>query len=267
MTDRRLKFFGAYAARLSTEQLCSGSAAIVSPWDENVDFRADELANCRDAAYTALTTVILDLLSESVVAQGSILDAGCGLGYLADSMVAAGFRVIGVDPSRHSIGYAMKRFDTIRVPTQTDAIGFHTQTIELYATDPHNTGRHDAVIANMVMHTTPQLDAFVESAAQVLRPGGRFIATIPHPCFFLASKKTAYVPFNYSENCGFLIPFRIQGGRTHPEPVPYFQHTLQDYSEAMHRAGLSDLRIREPQQIGKGRRYDIAIFESRKCIG
>lgn len=236
--------------------LSPDDSVLVGPWDANVEFRGDELANKGDAAYRALTSLILDLLSECISAGERVLDAGCGLGYLAASMAAAGYQVEGVDASRLSIDYAKKRFSTTR---------FHAQTIEQFATRPNRVGRKDAVVANMVLHTTPRLDTFITSVVKVLKPGGTFIASIPHPCFFLGTKDSLSIPFSYSVCRGFLIPFRIHGGRTHPELVPYFQRTVGAYTEALYKAGLTDLRIREPQYVGEGREHDIlAIFASRK---
>jgi 2-polyprenyl-3-methyl-5-hydroxy-6-metoxy-1,4-benzoquinol methylase len=234
------------------ESLDPGSPALTSPWDANIDFRADELANDNDVAYSALTTLVLNLLSESVPMRGAVLDAGCGLGYLANSMVTAGYRVVGVDPSRQSIGYAKKMFSTI---------DFYAETLEIHASESQNAERFDAVVANMVMHATPKLAAFVASAAEMLKPGGSLIATIPHPCFFLPGKD--FASFDYSKRRGFIIPFRIHGGRTHPEPVPYFQRTLQDYSDALRVAGFTNFWIREPQRINNGRHDMLAISVSR----
>lgn len=252
----RANMFEAHSERLPPEYITSGSSMVIAPWDQNVDFRADELSNNRDSAYIGLMALVLELLTQTVSKTGSVLDAGCGLGYLSDAIATAGFHVVGVDPSRHSIEYATKRFNTI---------DFHTRTLEQYAADDRNASHFDAVVANMVMHATPQLDTFVTSAARVLRPGGSFIVTVPHPCFFLTRVKAASAPPDYSEQCGLMIPFRIHGGRAHPEHVPYFHRTIETYSEAINRAGLKDLRIREPRQIGNSRRHDmLAIFASRR---
>ena len=175
--------------------------------------------------------LVLGFLKQTAAANGSVLDAGCGLGHLTDAIAAAGSHAVGVDPSCHSIDYATKKFS---------AISFITQTLELYLSDDRNVKRFDAVVANMVMHATPQLDMFATSAARALRPGGSFVATIPHPCFFLTGKKMASAPFDYTEHYGLMIPFRINGGRTHPELVPYFHRTIETHCEAMSRAGLSD---------------------------
>jgi 2-polyprenyl-3-methyl-5-hydroxy-6-metoxy-1,4-benzoquinol methylase len=256
MTHQLDRTPGMQAKYLHVQSLAPEESALHASWDTNVDSRADELANHRDRAYADLTELLLGLLAERIPADGSILDAGCGLGYMANSMVAAGYRVEGVDPSRLSIDYAKKSFGNIE---------FSAQTIEQYASDCAHASRHDAVVANMVLHTTPQLHAFVASSAKALKKEGSFIASIPHPFFFISTKESVSIPLDYSVTRGFAIPFRINGGRTHPAPVPYFQRTLADYSEALHRAGISDLRIREPQRVGHGRCYDIlAIFASRK---
>jgi SAM-dependent methyltransferase len=222
------------------ELLDSSSPLLVGPWDANVDFRADELDNGRDAAYVRLTSLVLDHLSRHVPAGAIVLDAGCGLGYLANSMAWAGYYVDGIDCSLQSISHARKKFPEI---------SFRTSAMENYATGPQCRGRYDAVVANMVLHATPRISTFIESVIQVLRPGGTVIAIIPHPQFFLHRKKLAPPTLGDSDRVGFFIPFRICGGRTHPEHVPYFQRPLHDYRDEMLRAGLINVWIR-PAKVG-----------------
>jgi SAM-dependent methyltransferase len=199
--------------------------------------------------------MVLSLLSESIDHGGRVLDAGCGLGYLANSIASAGYQVEAVDPSSQSIEYARKNFPRIK---------FQSQTAETHAADWRNIAQYDAVVANMVMHATPQITTFITSVSELLKPGGSFIATIPHPCFFLPARNFVPMPFNYSNRRGLLIPFKIHGGRTHPEPVPYFQRTLQDYSDALRSSGLDSLWIREPQRVGDEHNNTLALLASRK---
>jgi 2-polyprenyl-3-methyl-5-hydroxy-6-metoxy-1,4-benzoquinol methylase len=245
------------AKHLDRDSLDPDDHALVDSWDANVDFRADELANHADSAYEVLTTLLLDALSGLTSADSPVLDAGCGLGYLANSMAASGYTVEGVDPSRLSIEYAKKTFDSIK---------FSAQTIEQLASDYSHNASYGAVVANMVLHSTPKLDAFVAAAAKLIEPKGSLLASIPHPCFFLYTKNPTYSLFDYSAAQGFMMPFRIHGGRTHPEPVPYFQRTLEDYSTALHRAGFTNLQIQEPRQVGGGRHHDVVLLVASRKV-
>jgi 2-polyprenyl-3-methyl-5-hydroxy-6-metoxy-1,4-benzoquinol methylase len=238
------------------ELLDSCSPLLVGPWDANVDFRADELANGRDTAYARLTSLVLDHLARNVRAGGIVLDAGCGLGYVSNSIVSAGYRVEGIDCSQQSISHARKKFS---------AIIFRTSAIEDFASHPQSQVRYDAVVANMVLHATPRISSFMESVRRVLKPGGTVIATIPHPRFFLLRKKLAPATFNDSDRIALFIPFRICGGRTHPEAVPYFQRPLQDYGDEMRRSGLTDVRLR-PAKVGDDQ-HSLLVLSARRPSG
>jgi SAM-dependent methyltransferase len=216
--------------------------------------RAAELANHGDPAYRALTNLVLRLLTERVSTGATILDAGCGLGYLSQSIAEAGYKVIEIDPSAASIARAIKTHDS---PS------FYCQTIEDNASAKTENENYGAIVANMSLHTTPNLRSFLVSAALLLGPRGVFVATIPHPCFFLETKSAMSVHPEYAAESAFFIPFHIRGHASHPERVPYFHRAICEYSEELYKAGFKDVHIHEPKYMGPGRPNDIlAIYAS-----
>jgi SAM-dependent methyltransferase len=230
---------------------------LIAAWDANVDVRAHELAGQGDLAYCALTELVLRLLEENVPAGAAVLDAGCGLGYLSGSMAETGYKVAGIDPSGASIDYANHNF---YMPS------FYLQSIEDHASAESEVGieKYGAIVANMVLHATPDLRSFMRSAVALLEPGGVFIATIPHPCFFLGTKDSLSMQSKYSDGVGLLIPFQIYGRPAHPEQVPYFQRTISEYSDQLYLAGFRNVRILEPRNIGPGRMNDILAIHASK---
>jgi 2-polyprenyl-3-methyl-5-hydroxy-6-metoxy-1,4-benzoquinol methylase len=257
MTDALATQHERRVARPTSAALDQNDPALVEPWDVNAAARAAELANHGDPAYESLTSLILRLLGDCVSTGSLVLDAGCGLGYLSDSMAQSGYKVVGIDPSRASIDRAIKKFD---LPS------FSAQTIE-QAVGEGSPGlaKYDAIVANMVLHTTPNLSSFLANAACLIRPGGSFIATIPHPCFFLQTKESMFLEGESSSEVPFWIEFRIRGRGPHTMRVPYFHRAIAEYSEGFYIAGFVDVRIEEPKHIGPGRPNDIIAFYATKA--
>jgi len=93
-----------------------------------------------------------------------VLDAGCGGGLVARTLVEAGAVVVGVDRSLGSLGVA-------RRATVRGAGSFHPVCGQLERL-PFEDGSFDAVVAADVLEHVPDLPAAVGEIARVLAPGG-----------------------------------------------------------------------------------------------
>lgn len=215
------------------------------PWNANASSRARELA-AGDPAYQALTDLIVRFLKARVPAGSLVLDAGCGLGYLSAAMAEAGYAVTGIDPARAPLDRAARKFGR---PL------FLAQAIE----EETGQARYDAVVANMVLHATPDLPGFLLSAARLLRSGGSLIATLPHPGSSSGDKERGA---GRSPDVPSWTEFRIHGGQPHPVRVPYFHRPAADYREGLFAAGFVDVHEEEPAQVGPGRPHDIIVFHA-----
>lgn len=120
-----------------------------------------------------LNPTIWALLGE--VSGKTVLDAGCGTGYLARLLARRGATVVGVEPATPLIGYAREREAAeplgIRY-LQADLSTLHEPLCEA-----------DAVVASMVLMDIPDDEAALSACLAQLRPGGSLICTLSHPCF------------------------------------------------------------------------------------
>jgi len=106
---------------------------------------------------------LLDLLAPG--AGDRVLDLGCGTGHLTAEIGAAGASVVGVDRSGEMVRRARQTYpDLAVVRADARALPFD--------------GRFDAVFSNAALHWVREQDAALDAVADVLVPGGRFVAEL-----------------------------------------------------------------------------------------
>lgn len=110
------------------------------------------------------------------VAGRSILDAGCGNGYLSIKLARKGARVIGIDWAAGNIELAQQN----AASGMTD-VDFRVDSCMELSTI--NTESIDCIVNNYVLMDLPDAEAAVRSFYRVLKPGGQTAIVICHPCF------------------------------------------------------------------------------------
>ncbi len=98
---------------------------------------------------------------------GRLLDVGCATGLFLHEMAQAGWQVRGVEPSASAASYAASRFG-----------------LEIFqgllASAPFDEGSFDCITYWDVLEHTYSPRAELALAAQLLRPGGLFVANVPN---------------------------------------------------------------------------------------
>lgn len=102
--------------------------------------------------------------------QGQVLDLGCGDGHFT-SKTLPDLKVQGIDPAFFSLR-AAKRLDYFSglVCSKGDNLPFKESSF-------------DTIISNSVLEHIPDVDSVIHEAVRILRPGGRFIISVPNSNF------------------------------------------------------------------------------------
>ena len=170
----------------------------------------------------------------------SVLDAGCGTGYLSAKLRDRGARVTGVDLAGRMIEIARANHP---------GIDFRVDSCTELATCAD--GQFDLVVANYVLMDTPELSATMRAFARVLKPGGAAVLVFSHPCFPQGGatvsddgKQVSYHwDFPYFEPRKCVDP---PWGHFRTEFL-WFHRPLSDYWKAFAAAGFAVVGFEEPR--------------------
>ena len=177
-----------------------------------------------------------------------ILDAGCGSGYLSRILAKKGGRVVGVDHSQ-------KLLEVARRVEKEDPLGVRFHEADLAHLSLPGEGTFDVIVSNVVLQDVVALGEAIRQLYQVLRPGGRLLFSITHPCFERPVPGTWLREPADSERVeewrGLLLDryfdrVALWSAPSGQQPMVGFHRTLEDYSCALHDAGFLITRMEEP---------------------
>ncbi|MBW4594700.1 MAG: EF-hand domain-containing protein [Brasilonema angustatum HA4187-MV1] len=218
------------------------------------------------------------------VKDAVILDLGCGEGYCARELMRRGAsKVIGVDISVSSIAAAQA--EEQREPNGiTYLTGNSTNVRQLLKNHRvvEESEGFDLIVAVFLFNylTFHEMVQCMTQVEQLLKPGGRFIFSIPHPSFAFWSKPEAtfhfdVAAFNGSENksLGYfsardrLLPGTISRRDGTKLPVQVRHKTMQDYFDALRESGFVTLpQVQELKVTDSHLQLDPSFFGSLEDV-
>lgn len=179
--------------------------------------------------------LLLDGFLTSLLADwagGRAIDLGCGEGAASRSLAERGWSITGLDLDPHLLRVARRRGGGVHYVRGNAA--------EL----PFGGACCDLVLSKLTSVAISDYASFVREAARVLRPGGRLVDVITHPCFttFTGSRSR---PNDYLRRTRRKIAFHFPGG-ARIGAVRNFHRPLETYVAAITDAGLNLERMHEP---------------------
>ena len=175
-----------------------------------------------------------------------VLDIACGNGLSARRLAALGAVVVAIDFSEQMIQTARER-----TQGATDKIEYRvadaTDETALRALGERD---FDAALCQMALFDIATLDPLLNALAKLLRPGGRFVFSVLHPCFNNAHvtlsagrhDNSGHLTTEYwLKLTGYLTPKITRGVAMddQPEPHLYFDRPLETLLGACFQAGFS----------------------------
>jgi ubiquinone/menaquinone biosynthesis C-methylase UbiE len=149
--------------------------SVRASWDDAADLYAEGQASGRDYyRYEFFGPAQVALCGD--VREMRVLDVGCGTGYFSREMASRGARVTGIDISSRMIGHAKQhesaaslRIEYHVIDAATLPAGFPPQSF-------------DMATSCLALQDMPDIAKVFQGVHSLLRSGGRFVASIAHPC-------------------------------------------------------------------------------------
>ena len=169
----------------------------------------------------------------------AVVDVCCGQGVLVRQLLAAGAeKVLGVDASGRLIGAARQRHGDERRASFLRA--------DACAGGGWADGRYDAAACVMAVHDVPDVGGLMENVAAALRPGGRAVIVMMHPCFRIPKEShwgwdgDQKIQFRRIDKYGKAREIGIQTrpGLGTDEETVFYHRPLAEVISPMGRAGL-----------------------------
>lgn len=159
-------------------------------------------------------------------APRSVLDLGCGEGWLAHALAGAGIEVTGIDAVPALIEQA-------RAGGPGD---FRTMSYEDFATGQLD-ARFDAVVCNFSLLGEDAAEQAVAAARSLLNPGGAVLVQTLHPLVACGDQ-----PYRDGWRNGSWAGF----GAEFSDPAPWYFRTVESWTKLFWRHALRLAELREP---------------------
>ena len=211
-----------HQANQETQAAWNANAAY---WDNRMGDTGNDFVN--ELIWPAVTRLLALQPGERV------LDIACGNGLYARRLAALGAEVVAFDFAQAMIDHAAQ-YST----EHASRITYHA----LDATDETalltlGEGQFDAAICNMALMDMAEIDPLLRALTRLLKPQGRFVFSITHPCFNqtravhvgeMEDKEGKIVTSYAIKLRGYMTPNVARGAAIagQPQPQLYFDRPL-----------------------------------------
>lgn len=197
---------------------------ISDSWDGNLSERISDIENGKDITYLhVISKNVFKIIEDNFKDDISIIDVGCGIGYLTNLISKSYTNIAGIDIAEKSVEYAKNKYKHIDFSVN-----------DIYDFIPAI--KYDLLLATMVVHNVPCMPEFFEKAATVLKDNGHMLITILHPSFWPEEKIENF--FYNKINKEYEVVFRGNKNGKYTHTVSYFHRTLEYYQNTMKKHGL-----------------------------
>jgi 2-polyprenyl-3-methyl-5-hydroxy-6-metoxy-1,4-benzoquinol methylase len=166
-------------------------------WNQNASFWDEHMGEGNDFFKILEWPAIERLLA--LKPGETVLDVACGNGLTSRRMAALGAQVVAFDFAENMIAAARQK--------PLDPSG----SIQYHLLDATNesallalgAGRFDAALCNMALMDMAEIQPLMRALSQILRPSGRFVFSLMHPCF--NGTKLKHIAEMEEDQKGYLV--------------------------------------------------------------
>ncbi len=202
-------------------------------WNENADFWDQRMGEGNDFVELLIWPATQRLLS--VRSGERVLDIACGNGLTSRRLALLGAEVVAFDFSEEMIAHARRRTEGQEIAGQiTYRLVDATDEAALLRLGPDP---FDAALCSMALFDMAEIGPLMRALTRLLRPGGRFVFSVLHPCFNNSSAvqvaemedREGEIVTVYSIKVhGYMTPTVARGAAIPGQPRPqlYFHRPL-----------------------------------------
>jgi ubiquinone/menaquinone biosynthesis C-methylase UbiE len=175
-----------------------------------------------------------------------VLDLACGEGYNTRILAKKGANVTGVDFSEELIQLAKRE-------EEREKLGIRYCVLDATGLKEFSRNSFDLVTCFMSLQDIEDHKEAISEVARVLRNHGRFIFSIPHPCFetMNVDGKRRSAARTYFGEIKYPVEWRMKR-LVKPFRTTSFHRTLTRYFDALYRRRLVVSRLVEPRPTQEG---------------
>ena len=210
------------------------------PYAGNAPFWKRIIRDRLDRYRTELTDAAV-LSTLGPVKDRTILDGGCGEGYLSRELAHRGAAVTGLDASSSLITAARGERDRLNL-----RVNHYVASLDSI---PEDDGTFDTVVCNHAINDIGDPPAALKEIGRVTKPGGRLILLMLHPCFYTAHAErsaTGSIPVAAYFGTRTVEERLSVAGLTSPEKFRMTFHSLEWYISATVESGYVITGLFEP---------------------
>jgi len=201
-------------------------------WEKSADWY-DKIIGAQGSELYQRVVIPSALRLLDVHPKEKILDLGCGQGVFSRALAEAGGEVTGIDASPSLIQKARS------YPSRAGLRYLVRDAAKLGELGPF-----DGVTSILALQNMAHLDEVCRAAARALKPGGRFLWVINHPCFRIPRQTS----WGFEEDVQYRrinaystpmnIPILMHPGMANSETTTSFHYSLMDLMRPAFAAGF-----------------------------
>jgi len=198
-----------------------------------------------------------------------VLDLACGEGYNTRILARKGAKATGID-------FSEKLIELARRQEAKEKLGICYYVLDATDLKEFSNNHFDVVTCFMSLQDIENYEKEISEVARVLKNLGRFVFSVPHPCFgtIIGDGKRTSAARRYFGAVKYPVQWKME--RLAKPFRTSFHRTLTDYFDALYKSKLFVSRLVEPRPTRNGlQKYpplrevlvmpQSIIIESAKC--